>query len=159
MGSRLKPLSISMDFQEGPYRLGETVRLRIDLEPTRDVVVREGRVDLVCEESYTETFTMMVPIRGSSGGGPTGTGASQSSVTQHKTKKHKVSYVHSSVVFLQDTRLSSGSATTHDVRLEIQPEPPPRAAEAKLKWTLVTSVDVARARDAKVQRAVSVKLD
>ena len=152
MVSRLKPLSISMDFQDREYRLGETVRLRIVLEPRRDVNVREGRVDLVCEETYTETFTLSRPLQNTST-----RGFSASSVTQVESKKHRDTYVHSSVVFLQDRRLSF--ALAHDVRLEIQPEPPPHAAEAELKWTLVTSIDVARARDARTQRAVGVKLN
>ena len=34
-----------------PYKLGETINLTMELGPKRDMQVREGRVDLVCEES------------------------------------------------------------------------------------------------------------
>ena len=141
-----------MEFEDRAYRLGDAIRLRVVLEPKRDVDLREARVDLVCEERYTETFTMMTPVRGSSGGF-----ASQVSVPRQQSKSHKETYVHSSVVFFNDTSLAA-SASSHDVRLDIQPEPPPHAETAKIKWTLETVVDVAGARDVRSREAITIRL-
>ena len=152
MVSRLKPLNVSLDFQEGPYKLGETIRLKVILEPTRDVELREGRIDLVCQETYTESYTVTGPTLYAS----SGRAAPRAQVPRKVTKQHKETYTHSSVVFLQETMLDAESATAYDVRLEIQPESPPHADNATAKWTLVANVDVARARDVKSRRAVKV---
>lgn len=66
--------------------------------------------------------------------------------------------------------MSSDTARSYNVRLEIEPVPPPHAAEAKelvrdpdrswsFKWTLVAKVNVVRGRDPKSQRAVQVAFD
>ena len=157
MVSRLRPLNMELDFEDRPYGLGETINLRVTLVPGRDVDVREGRVDLVCEERWTETYTVMVSTR--FGGGTRG---AASSVPKVSSKQHRETYVHSSVAFLSDTRLESGGARTYNSRLEISPEPPahtgPQREQAKVKWTLVASADVARGRDPKVRRPVKVNL-
>mgnify|MGYP001232824560 CR=1 FL=1 len=51
---RLRPLELSFEFEDRSYRLGETVRLTVELTPSTDVQVREGRVDLVCEQRYVQ---------------------------------------------------------------------------------------------------------
>ena len=40
-------------FEDSTYKLGDTIDLTIDLLPNSDVDVREGRVDLICEEHHT----------------------------------------------------------------------------------------------------------
>ena len=49
------PLSIRVDLEERPYKLGEVIEFRLELKPRGKVEVREGRIDLVCEENYIET--------------------------------------------------------------------------------------------------------
>ena len=44
-----------------PYRLGETIKIMVELGANGDVEVREARVDLVCEENYLESYNVMVP--------------------------------------------------------------------------------------------------
>ena len=79
------------------------------------------------------------------------------------------SYVHSSVVFLEDTRLSAGRTSSYHVRLEFQPVPPRHLDDAvgmerdatsslTFKWTVVASVNIVRGRDPKRQRMVKVTL-
>ncbi len=58
MLSRLFPLGVKISFEDRVYKLGETIDITVELSPRRDMEVREGRVDLVCEESYQETFTV-----------------------------------------------------------------------------------------------------
>ena len=156
MVSRLRPLDMELDFEDRPYGLGETIKLTVTLVPGRDIDVREGRVDLVCEERWTETYTVMVSTRF---GGLTSGAAS---VPKQSSKQHKESYVHSSVAFLSETRLESGRARTYNSRLEIGPEPPahtgPQREQAKVKWTLVASADIVRGRDPKTRRPVKLNL-
>ncbi len=155
--SRLRPLDVKLFFEDRPYKLGETIDLTTELDARGDVEVREGRVDLVCEARWTEIYTIMV-----SGGRSVrlgGTINTPPKIPKQVTKEHKETYIHSSVVFLQDTRLDSRTRGSYRARLEIEPESLPHAAEATVKWTLVAAVDVAGARDIKTRRAVKVSVD
>ena len=69
MLSRLLPLGIEVRFEEHPYRLGETINPALGLNPRREIEVREARVDLVCEEEWTEVSekTELLSIVGESG--------------------------------------------------------------------------------------------
>ena len=150
--SRLRPLDLKLFFEDRPYKLGETIDITTELDARGDVEVREGRVDLVCEERWTEVYTVMV----SGGRQPRGAYQMLPTVPKQVSKKHVETYVHSSVVFLQDTRLDSTTRGSYRARLEIEPESLPHAAEATVKWTLVATIDVARGRDIKTRRAVEV---
>ena len=173
---KLRPLEISLDLDDRTYKLGGTVGLVVELKSRSDVNVREARVDLVCEEHYLEksTISMEKPIFTRVGGGGMGGGMVRQTGTEtvnkqvHKQQKNK--YVHSRAVFLKDTLLTSGRTGRYEVRLEIKPEPPPHAEDAKalvmdpsrswsFKWTLVTTIDVVRGRNPKRQRAVKVALE
>lgn len=162
---QLKPLDVKLELDDGPYRLGDTINVTVALEPHGDGDVREARLDLVCEERYTETYSVMVPVKWT-----TTRHAGQVSVPKQGVKERKESYVHSSVVFLEDTRLRSGRTARHSAALRIEPVPPTHLDEAKalvrdagsawsFKWTVVASVNVARGRDPKRQRQVRVTLD
>ena len=69
-----------------------------------------------------------------------------------------VTYVHSSVAWVRDERIPSGRMTTYNASLDIQPDPPSYGSEGRVSWSLVTTVDVVRARDMKVRRPVNVAL-
>ena len=157
---RLRPLDIKLEFDDRSYKLGDTIDVNVALEPHGDVDVREGRLDLVCEERYTETYSVMVPVKWT-----TTRHAGQVSVPKQGVKERKESYVHSSVVFLEDTRLRSGRTARHRAALRIEPVPPTHLDEAKalvrdagsawsFKWTVVASVNVVRGRDPRSQRKV-----
>ena len=160
MVSRLFPLGVKLNFEDRPYKLGETINLTIQLDPRGDTEVREGRVDLVCEERWREVFTVMVRPRGSWGGRSTAgaTGILLPRVPRQVTQTHREAYVHSSVVFLAEAQLQSGTTGRYNARLEIQPEPPPHAEQGAVSWRLVATVDVAHARDIKARRSVKVAL-
>ncbi len=164
MVTRLRPLEVNLAFEDRLYKLGETIDLYLDLTARSDVVAREGRVDLVCEVRWAERYTVMAkvvtPLRTGSGvmsGGGT-TQVITQTVPRQVYKEHKETYVHSSVVFLQDVRLDPATTGRYDARLEIQPEPPPHADEANLRWSIVVTIDVAGARDIKTRRRVKVNL-
>ena len=166
MVSRLRPVELKVDFEDRPYNLGEDINVRVELNPRSNVDIREGRVDLICDERYTQTYEVTVP------GAPTGAGAGRPitgrsmapDVTRKVVKEHKESHVHSSAAFAIDKRLRAGGSDTFDVRLPIQPTSPQQNLEAAadantdydVKWSLVTTVNVARGRDPKSRRAVKV---
>ncbi len=74
------------------------------------------------------------------------------------TKKRRVTYVHSSVVYFRDERVPSGRAKTYTVGLDIQTEPPPHGSEGTMSWSLVATVDVAGARNFRARQSVEVTL-
>ena len=154
--SRLSPLDVKLFFEDRPYKLGETIDLTTELDARGDVDVREGRVDLLCEERWTEIYTVMVPVTLRSSGRRLMTSPK---VPKRVTKAHRETYVHSSIIFLQNTRLEATTRGSYRASLEIEPESPPNAAEATVRWRLVAAIDVARARDIKIRRAVKVTLD
>ena len=156
MTSRLRPLDVELAFEDRPYKLGDTVRLTVVLNPSHDVDVREGRVDLACQQRYTQTSTAMVSDARLAGRAMSP--MPQSFARKQVTTQRQETYVHSSVQFLKDARLDSGRSHTFEARLEINPKPPPGAAEATMKWSLVASVDVVRGRDSKTRRALQVIL-
>ena len=164
MLTRIRPLDLKVTFQDRPYKLGETIDLTVDLVPKGNVEVREARVDLVCEESYTEVSTVEVPVHrrgvGFRGGTPEAAYTSRvPTITKQVSEKHKVSYVHSHAIFLKDAELHSGEPVSHKVKLSIQAEPPHHAdVGASVRWKLVTTVDVARARDVTKTHPVKVVL-
>ena len=63
MLSRLFPLGVKISFEDRVYRLADTINLTVELTPRRSIQVREGRVDLVCEEVWREVYTVMTPVR------------------------------------------------------------------------------------------------
>ena len=172
---RFRPLEVTLTVdEERAYKLGDTIRLRLDLEPRGDVHVREGRVDLVCEQQYWEnsTLTMEVPIfhTETRGHGSITQQIGTQTVNKEVKKEFKETLVHSSVVFLNDTRLDSASSSTYDARLVIEPTPPPHAKDARelvkdasrswtFKWRLVATVDVVRGRNPKRQKTIKVAVE
>ncbi len=156
MLSRLFPLGVKITFEDRPYRLGETVNISVEVESSRDQEVMAGRLDLVCEERWTAVHTVRVPVNRPRVG--TAIAAPQPMITVPKqvTESHRETYVHSSVVFLRDGRLQSGRVSRHNATLLILPKPPPHADKAALSWRLVTTVDLAGARDIKARRLVKV---
>ena len=156
MLNRLFPLGVKITFEDRPYGLGETVNISVELEPRRAQEVREGRIDLVCEERWTEVHTVRVQVNRPRVGSAIGGIEPTIWVPKRVTESHRETYVHSSVVFLKDGRLQSGRVSRHNATLLILPNPPPNADKAALSWRLVTTVDVAGARDIKARRLVKV---
>ncbi len=152
MLSRLFPVGVKIAFEDRPYRLGETVNISVELESRRDQEVREGRIDLVCQERWTEVHTVRVQVNRPRIGSAVGAPEPTITVPKRVTESHREAYVHSSVVFLKDGRLQSGRVFRHNATLLILPEPPPHGDEARLSWRLVATVDLAGARDIKARR-------
>jgi len=115
-------------------------------------------VDLVCQQRWTEVTTVMVMV--STGALPSTLGAvpavASIRVPKKATKEYRESFVHSSIIFLEDTQLNPETTSNHDLRLEIQEIPTLRTEDANTKWSLVTVLDIAHARDIKPRRTVHI---
>ena len=163
---KLKPIELSFDFEDRSYRLGDSVDVELTLVPSGDLDVREARVDLILEERFMHRYENVAPanLRG-------GVRAidRRSQITRRASEVRKETSVHSSVVFLNETRLASGVPSKHKATLQIETVPPQHAEEAaalqrdasqswSFKWRLVASVDIVRGRNPKKQRALKVTL-
>jgi hypothetical protein len=163
---KLNPLEISLDFEDRVYDLGDAINLEVTLTPNGDSNVRVGRVDLVCEERYSQTGTTFVPDTYASS---TGAGQGTSGSTRNVGTERKERVVHSTVKFLEPGRLAGGAPSVHTARLQVQPSPPPHFEESialqkdaqnswTFEWTLIATIDVVRGRNPSVGRAVRVNL-
>ena len=178
MVNRLRPLDLKLVFEDRPYELGETVNITVELRPQIDVVIREGRIDLVCEERYRQFYRVSRPTKerrhvskpgmmrllmSDNPGRRRGTIHVESyfqtdDVISNRTK----GYTHSSMAFLSSERLGSGTTTSYSANLRIRQEHPqhlldPSAAKGTVGWMLVATIDVARARDVTERRGVEVR--
>ena len=162
MVSRLRPLNVEVAFEDITYKLGQDIKCDIEINSRSDVYVREGRIDLMCQVHWAESYTVMVPAsrpsHSASRGGLMDSTYVPSMVPKQVSKDHKETYVHSSVSFLEDTELRSGQITTYNTRLTVQPENPDNACRGTVKWSVVAVVDVARARDIHKSHKVKISL-
>lgn len=153
---------LDIDFPDREYELGGRIDVRITLALDREVRIRNARVDLVCNQTYTHhsawegrTVPTMVGRYTSRGG--------------MEVDQRTESYVRSTVNTLAHASLRAGISETHRVGLRIDTAPPQRwdqaveehrnaAAGWSFGWTLSVSLEVARGRDIKVEREISIKL-
>ena len=148
----LGPLRVTVDFPDRAYGLGETIDIEIAITPKGNSSINEGRVDLVCEERYAETFTKMERV----GLYPKGKTPPKDMFAKREVKVFKESYVHSSTIFLENARLQPGAPARYNARLVIQPEPPPHAKVGTATWTLEAKVRIERGDTVSQARKVNV---
>ena len=159
---RMLPLELSLEFESRPYTLGETIEAVVEMQPSADIQVRSGRLDLVCEEHYTQRGVSFVPDFYASN-------MQISGQTSHVANDRKEQFIHSTVQFMEETRLTGGATATRRVSLAVETKLPPHFEESlalerdassawTFNWTLLATVDVARGRDAQVEREVKITL-
>ena len=153
------PMIVSLEFEDRSYKLGESIEVTVELTPRRHVDVKEGRVELVCEERYTETFDRMVAPRPAAGILTTkGRPEPAIMVPKREVREHVARGVHSSVVAFEDARLDRGRAYTFSARLEVQPVPPTHARGGSVTWTLIGALDTPAGRIVSEPRPVAIAL-
>ena len=161
MVSRLRPIDVEVSFEERTYHLGDNIDLTIELTPRRDCQVREARVDLVVDESWSEhqTHTVEQLISGTGSTGP------RRVVTHHEGFiDHDETSVHSTIMFLRDRSLISGRTTSFQPRLRIEgkaprlAKPSPQQTKVKMTWWLQTKIDVQGARDVKPRTKIEISV-
>ena len=161
MVTRMRPLEVTMVFRDRNYKRGETVDIDLNVSARRDVVIREGRLDLMCQESYERTYR--VPVRKAVRGGLARSGMVTNPGTKQVTQARNITYSHSDTVFLSETQIRSGENSMHRVRLDIGPNLPqhmedPLAKGGEVSWSLVATFDVAQSRDVTEEQPISVDI-
>ena len=118
---KLKPLELGLDFEDCGYDLGDSIDIQVTMTPNGDVDVRGGRLDLVCEQHYSQRGTTFVPERLHKAAMPGGvmTGSKREVRTDRKEK-----VMHSTVSLQEPGRFRNGTPSTRTARLLVQPTPP-----------------------------------
>ena len=155
MVTRLRPLEVTMVFEDRSYKLGEPIDIDLELKATRDVVIGVGRIDLMCRENYKQTTTVTyMENYARRNFGWKKLSKPYVAFTDNKkiTRTRNETYSHSGALFLTDTRLRSGATSKHSVRLEIGLERTENMSdssvtEGEAPWELVATFDLALARD------------
>ena len=163
MLSRFLPLEVDIGFENRPYKLGETVYVTVELTARRDVEVREGWVDLVCEVRHTEVHTVMLPVsrpRGMMGARWAPMPEPIIKLPKQVSKEYKQKYLAGTDSFLGSAQLLAGTTEKYYAKVPVPTDPPPHAAQDKgLRWRLVAVLDVVRGRDVRARRPVTIHLD
>ncbi len=166
MITRLRPVELTMVFEDRSYKLGETIDIDLEVRARRDVVIREGRVDLMCREYYkqTTTVTYLEDYAKRNHGFKKLTKPFVTFTDNREiTRTRKQTYSHSGAVFLTDTLLRSGATSRHEVRLEIGLERTEHMSGStvdggEVPWALVAAFDLAQARDVSDRQPIKVAL-
>ena len=154
----IRPLDLDLNFEKRDYSLGDTLDLTVDLRSRADTGVRGGRVDLVCEETWAETWVRHDSMGRAGGVVTRGPELQGPPVPKRVVKKFKASFVHSTAPFMKDVTLRPDSAVRRSVALEVDTEIPPHAQGGTLAWTLVTTLETARGRRVKDTQPVMVAI-
>jgi hypothetical protein len=158
------PVNVMIRFEDRPYTLGEAVQVTVELNTRRDVGIREGRLELICEERFTDVITVMTPEGGARGArlqmDPRGRQAPLpiARVPRQVVKKRREAYVRSSMVFLTNDRVRSGMTRTFSAQLAVGEERPAHAEKAELRWRLEVALNIVAGRDVERTWPVQVTL-
>lgn len=158
---RMRPLQLILECEPFVYTLGDTIDLTVEMRPRGNIQIRRAQIDLICEEKYLQRGVSFVP--------DTYAGMYTSGRTSQVAIGRKERFVHSSVRFMEATRLRRGTPTIRRVGLAVDTTPPPHLEEARtlerdansswtFDWTLVATVDVVRGRNPQVKRTVTLIL-
>jgi hypothetical protein len=138
--AHLPSLELKCEFQNQLYHLGQEINFNCRITTSRDVLITEGRIDLICEETWREFFTITVPI---SGGAPRLRGeAYMQPPTRIKriAEKQREIFTHSSKIFLEMAELVG--PTTHEFSsiLSLETFEPLHATWGDICWKLVVTI-------------------
>ena len=164
MVTLLRPLEVTIVFEDRSYKLGEPIDIDLELKARRDVVIRVGRIDLMCRENYKQTTTVTYMenyARRNFGWKKLNKPYVTFTDNRKITRTRNETYSHSGAVFLTDTRLRAGTTSRHSVRLEIGLESPEHMLgstmpEREMPWELMAAFDLAQARDATERQPIRV---
>ena len=151
------PLRLEISPDQGPHTLGDELSVTVELRSKRDVVVEEGRVDLVCNERWAETWIKPEPMGRSAGMLKRGKELAGPTAPKREVKEFKDSFVHSTVKFTEGLKVRPDTVERITVRLQIAKDWPPHAKGGTLTWSLVVVARTPRGRE--VKEAVDIDID
>jgi hypothetical protein len=141
---------------EGPHTLGDELSVVVEVRSKRDAVVEQGRVDLVCEERWAETWIKPEPMGRSAGMIGRGTQLAGPTAPKREVKEFTDSFVHSTAVFGEGLRVRPDTVERLNIRLEIAKDWPPHAKGGTLLWSLVVVARTPRGR--KVEEVCEIEI-
>ncbi len=158
--SWLRPLDVTVTFEDRPYKLGESIQVAVELSARDHADVREGRISLICDQRWVDMWTVQVSAHrwGRVSDSGISRGLPRATITKRGSKVNHDRYYPSSAQLFRNERLSPDTAYRYDATLDIPLEGPPHAYDATVTWQLVATFDVARARDVTESRTVTVAL-
>ena len=158
MFSRLSraPAILEVDLNGNQVEVGETFKTRVSIRPLKDIHVRDGCIEVWCQESYWEVLETDAYV-----------GSYDPSVQQaemiHKTsrkRKQPVTAVpfHAEHRFLRDARGVREGLYIEDVAVEIPSRGPPSAPGkvVRIDWKLTATLNVLGRRALKLERGLNV---
>ena len=152
------PLEIELSLDDRPYTLGETANVTVELTSRKDVEVSEGRVELVCHETWAETWMKQETMGRSPGMIRRGAELPGPITQRREVKEFNKSFVHSTATFGEAIRVRPDTPARLNVRLDIGVERPPHAQGGTLAWSLVTTVETSGGRTVTDSREVTVSI-
>jgi hypothetical protein len=150
------PLRLQFILDQGPHTLGGELSVAVEVSSRRDAVVEEGRVDLVCDERWAETWIKPEPMGRSAGMIGRGTQLAGPTAPKREVKEFTDSFVHSTGVFGEGLRVRPDTVERLNVRLQIGREWPPHAKGGTLSWSLVVLLRTPRGREVKEVHEVEI---
>jgi hypothetical protein len=150
------PLTIDVSLEDRSYKLGETMRVTVELSSKKDVDVAGGRVDLMCEEKWAETYIKPESMGRAAGMIRRGQELPGPSVPVREVKEFKKAFAQSTAEISKGLRVRRESPTRLDLRLDIDIERPPHAGGGTLTWSLVTTIETAQGRTVTDTREVTI---
>ena len=150
------PLRLEISPGEGPFALGGELSASVELRSKRDGVVEEGRVDLVCDERWAETWIKPEPMGRSAGMIGRGKQLAGPTAPKRVVKEFTDSFVHSTSVFGEGLRVRPDTVERLNVRLQIAKDWPPHAKGGTLLWSLVVLLRPPRGREVKEFHEVEI---
>ena len=159
MVARLPSLELAFEFHNQIYSLSQEISSNCRIITTRDVLIREGKIELVCEETWREFFTITVPI---SGGAPRLRGEAyvrSPSRTKRVTEKQREVFTHSSKRFLEMKELSGSSTYEFFPILPIENIKPLHADLGEIRWKLLLTIVTGDDGQFRVSKEIFVNLE
>lgn len=150
------PLRLQFSLGEGPHTLGDELSVVVEVRSKRDAVVEQGRVDLVCEERWAETWIKPEPMGRSAGMIGRGTQLAGPTAPKREVKEFTDSFVHSTAVFGEGLRVRPDTVERLNIRFEIAKDWPPHAKGGTLLWSLVVVARTPRGR--KVEEVCEIEI-
>ena len=156
----LRPLDVTVTFEDRPYKLGESIEVAVELVARDHAVVRQGTIRLICDERWVDIWSVQVSAHrwGRISDSGISRGLPRAMITKHGSKVNHDRFYPSSAQLLKNERLSADTPYRCDAKLDIPLKGPPHAYDATVTWQLVVTLDVARARDVTESRTVNVTL-
>ena len=142
MIARLRPIDLTVNFEDRIYRLGETVSLSVVIKPIRNATITDCKIQLLYEEQWEEFFFVSVPRFPSSPRSGRESSFTGPPISKHVVERHREEIVHTTICFLQNTELSEEKLEMYPLQFPIGPIHAGRPIAQTIRWHFAISVSM-----------------